>query len=601
MKSFLTKVPRYVFFTGKGGVGKTSLSCATALGLVEQGKQVLLISTDPASNLDEVLETRLSSCPTPVQNVPGLFAMNIDPIRAAGEYRERMVGPYRGVLPDAVVAQMEEQLSGACTVEIAGFNEFSKLLGDDTAVRDYDHIVLDTAPTGHTLRLLNLPSAWSDFIASNQTGSSCLGPIAGLKEQKLMFEKVVAALKEPTQTLLVLVSRAEAMSFQEAVRASSELGELGLKNQHLIINGVFTAASDDPIAAAFAEKADMAIAAMPVELKHLPTTHVPFHPAGVIGVAALQSVYRDQPDRMSPELLHLEAGVDAVSRRISGWQSFLQEIEAEGKGVIMTMGKGGVGKTAMAAAIAAELAERGHAVILSTTDPAAHVAQTIGKDLPNLKVERIDPGVETDRYVTGVLEKNRAKLSADDMALLEEEMRSPCIEEIAVFQAFAHTVAKGQSGFVVLDTAPTGHTLLLLDATQSYHREVAKSVDELPEAVKTLLPRIRDPRFTKVLIVSLPEGTPTHEAAALQEDLRRAGIEPYGWIINRCFAFSGTRDSALCAKAVDELFYLNEILDRHARRAVISPWVPHELIGVENLRHLFAAPEIEEPSLFSQK
>lgn len=318
MKSFLTKVPRYVFFTGKGGVGKTSLSCATALGLVEQGKQVLLISTDPASNLDEVLETRLSSCPTPVQNVPGLFAMNIDPIRAAGEYRERMVGPYRGVLPDAVVAQMEEQLSGACTVEIAGFNEFSKLLGDDTAVRDYDHIVLDTAPTGHTLRLLNLPSAWSDFIASNQTGSSCLGPIAGLKEQKLMFEKVVAALKEPTQTLLVLVSRAEAMSFQEAVRASSELGELGLKNQHLIINGVFTAASDDPIAAAFAEKADMAIAAMPVELKHLPTTHVPFHPAGVIGVAALQSVYRDQPDRMSPELLHLEAGVDAVLRRISG-------------------------------------------------------------------------------------------------------------------------------------------------------------------------------------------------------------------------------------------------------------------------------------------
>jgi len=592
MKSFLTKVSRYLFFTGKGGVGKTSMACATALGLAEQGKRVLLISTDPASNLDEVLETPLSSTPTPVKNVPSLFALNIDPIDAAAEYRERMVGPYRGVLPEAAVTQMEEQLSGACTVEIAGFNEFSKLLGNDTAMQDYDHIVLDTAPTGHTLRLLNLPSAWNDFIATNQTGSSCLGPIAGLKDQKIMFEQVVAALKDPSRTLLVLVSRAEAMSFQEAHRASKELGELGLNNQHLIINGVFTLASDDPIAATFAEKSATAIAAMPQKLKALPTTRVPFRPAGVMGVAALQSVYRDQADRSDPETAVCpQVELAALSRRISSWPGLLRELEAEGKGVIMTMGKGGVGKTTMAAAIAAELARRGHRVVLSTTDPAAHVAQTIGADLPNLTVERIDPKVETERYVTTVLKKNQGKLSADDMALLEEEMRSPCIEEIAVFQAFAQTVAKGEKGFVVLDTAPTGHTLLLLDATQSYHREVAKSVDELPEAVKTLLPRVRDPKYTKVLIVALPEATPTHEASALQDDLRRAGIEPYGWIVNRCFAFSGTQDPALCAKGMDELTYLNEILDNHARRTVVSPWVPQELNGAENLRHLYTTQE----------
>lgn len=588
MKSFLTKVPRYSFFAGKGGVGKTSMACATALGLAERGKRVLLISTDPASNLDEVLETPLSSSPTAVRNVPGLSALNIDPIQAAGEYRERTVGPYRGVLPDAAVTQMEEQLSGACTVEIAGFNEFCKLLGDDEAMRDYDHILLDTAPTGHTLRLLNLPSAWNDFIASNQTGSSCLGPIAGLKEQKILFEQVVAALKDPARTLLVLVSRAEAMSFQEAHRASKELSELGLMNQHLIVNGVFTPASTDSIAVAFAEKSAMAIGAMPEGLKQLPTTWVPFRPAGLMGVAALQSVYRDRPDRPAPKtVVCLKSEVAAMSRRITGWPDFLPGLEEQGKGVIMIMGKGGCGKTTMAAAIAAELAQRGHAVVLSTTDPAAHVAQTIGKHPPNLTVERIDPQAETARYVAGVMEKNRGKLSADDMALLQEEMRSPCIEEIAVFQAFAQTVAKGGTGFVVLDTAPTGHTLLLLDATQSYHREVAKSVDELPEAVKMLLPRIRDPKYTKVLLVALPEATPTHEASALQEDLRRAGIEPYGWIVNRCFAFSGTRDPALCAKGMDELSYLNEILDRHARRTVIFPWVPQELKGAENLRHLF--------------
>jgi len=589
MKSFIEKAPRYLFFTGKGGVGKTSMACATAVGLAEKGKQVLLISTDPASNLDEVLETRLSSAPTPVQGVPGLFALNINPIHAAAEYRERMVEPYRGVLPEAAVAQMEEQLSGACTVEIAGFNEFSKLLGDDDAMRDHDHVVLDTAPTGHTLRLLNLPSAWNDFIASNQTGSSCLGPIAGLKEQKLMFEQVVAALKDPQRTLLVLVSRAEAMSFQEAHRAGGELGELGLDNQHLIINGVFTAGSDDPVAKAFAEKSAMAMAAMPEALKRLPATRVPFRASGVMGVAALQGVVQDGLVR--PPLDYSvcpQSEMDAVLGKISGWPDFLRGLEAEGKGVVMTMGKGGVGKTAMAAAMAAELARRGHAVILSTTDPAAHVAQTIGDDLSNLTVERIDPQIETERYVATVLEKNRGKLSADDMALLEEEMRSPCIEEIAVFQAFAQTVSKGEQGFVVLDTAPTGHTLLLLDATQSYHREVAKSVDELPEAVKTLLPRVRDPKFTKVLIVTLPEATPTHEASALQGDLRRAGIEPYGWIVNRCFALSGTKDPALCAKSRDELPYLREIFDHHAQRTAVSPWISRELHGTENLKHLLA-------------
>lgn len=588
MKSFLSKAPRYLFFTGKGGVGKTSMACATALGLAEQGKRVLLISTDPASNLDEVLETPLSSHPTPVKGVAGLFALNIDPIVAAAEYRERMVGPYRGVLPEAAVAQMEEQLSGACTVEIAGFNEFSNLLGDVAAMQDYDHVVLDTAPTGHTLRLLNLPSAWNDFIASNQTGSSCLGPIAGLKAQKIMFEQVVAALKDPSRTLLVLVSRAEAMSFQEAHRAGNELGELGLNNQHLIINGVFSPASDDPVAVAFAKKSALAMAGMPEKLKALPFTQVPFRPAGVMGVAALQSVYRDQADRPGPQTTVCpQVELEGLSHRLSGWPDLLRELEADGKGVIMTMGKGGVGKTTMAAAMAAELARHGHAVVLSTTDPAAHVTQAVGKAVPNLTVERIDPKVETERYVAGVLEKNRLKLSVDDMALLEEEMRSPCIEEIAVFQAFAHTVAKGEQGFVVLDTAPTGHTLLLLDATQSYHREVAKSVDELPEAVKALLPRIRDPKYTKVLIVALPEATPTHEASALQQDLRRAGIEPYGWIANRSFAFSGTRDPALCAKGMDEISYLNEILDRHAQRAVVSPWVPQELSGAENLRRLY--------------
>lgn len=589
MKDLLKKAPKFLFFTGKGGVGKTSMACSTAVGLAKQGKKILLISTDPASNLDEVLETKLNSTPTPVNGVEGLFAMNINPIVAAYEYRERMVGPYRDVLPAATIQQMEEQLSGACTVEIAGFSEFSKFVGDESIVKDYDHVVLDTAPTGHTLRLLNLPAAWNEFIEDNKTGSSCLGPVSGLSEQKILFEKVVEALKNPERTLLVMVSRAEEMSFKEANRASLELRELGLTNQNLIINGLFESNSEDTVAKAFDLKSKQAMGKIPAALKELPTTKVPFRPSGVMGLNALKSVCCNKEDKSCLDEAHIfEAKSKEVLKKLEKWSDFIADIEAQGHGVVMTMGKGGVGKTTMAAMIATELAQRGHTVLLSTTDPAAHVADSIGENSPNLHVERIDPEIETSKYVEGILEKNRGKIAEADMALLEEELRSPCIEEIAVFQAFAKTVAKGHDQFIVLDTAPTGHTLLLLDSTEAYHREVAKSADDLPDEVKQLLPRIRDSKFTKILIVALPEATPTHEAEALQTDLKRAGIEPYGWIINRSFAISGTKDDVLLAKGLHELDYIAEISQKLSSKTVLSPWIGEELVGATVLKKLIS-------------
>lgn len=594
MQNLLIKAPRFLFFTGKGGVGKTSMACATAVGLAEMGKQILLISTDPASNLDEVLETKLKSTPTEVYGVKGLYAMNINPIEAAAEYRERMIEPYRGILPDTTIQQMEEQLSGACTVEIAGFNEFSKFIGDDTAIKDYDHIVLDTAPTGHTLRLLNLPSAWNNFIENNQTGSSCLGPVSGLAEQRILFEKVVNSLKNPDKTLLVLVSRAETISFNEANRASDELRELGLTNQHLIVNGLFSSDSNDKIASAFADKSQAAINSMPEKLKILPKTDVSFRPTGVMGLNVLQNIFRDEELFYSIDIEDFDAKLKDVLEKVQSWSELFKGLESEGCGVIMTMGKGGVGKTTMAAMIATELAQRGYDVLLSTTDPAAHVMDATGETVPNLWVERIDPKIETKRYVYGIIEKNRGKLSLEDRALLEEELRSPCIEEIAVFQAFAKTVAKGDKQFIVLDTAPTGHTLLLLDSTKAYHREVAKSDDDLPDEVKKLLPRIRDPKFTKVLIVALAEATPTHEAEALQSDLRRAGIEPYGWIINSSFAVSGTADPILRAKGLQELIYIDEITSTLSPKTVLSPWVALDLVGADNLKTLMCTKKIKE-------
>ena len=587
MQTLLNKIPQFLFFTGKGGVGKTSMSCTIAYALAKKGKKVLLISTDPASNLDEVLDTKLASTPTPIKDVNNLFAMNINPVVAANEYKEKMVGPYRGILPDEAITQMEEQLSGACTVEIAGFNEFSKYVGDEDIASFYEHIILDTAPTGHTLRLLNLPAAWNDFIADNQTGSSCLGPVSGLSEYKKLYENVVANLKNIEKTLLILVSRAEKLSLKEASTASVELANQGMSNQHLIINGVFDNANEDEVAEAFAKKSLEAISDIPENLKDIEKTQIGFYPKGVVGIKSLDAISNEQVasefegsyEKLQEELKPTLDGVDS-------WESLLEDLQKDGNGLIMTMGKGGVGKTTVASMIANSLASKGHKVVLSTTDPAAHL-DYISSENTNLIIEKIDPKEQTEIHVKNVIAKNEGKLSPEDMALLKEELSSPCVEEIATFQAFAKTVARAKDAFVVLDTAPTGHTLLLLDASNAYHKEVLKNTnDEVDEELIQLLPRLKDEKFTKILLVALAEATPTHEAKDLQEDLKRADINPYAWVVNRSFALTNTSNNLLCQKGLNELNYINEIKNDLSKKLVISPWIKDEINNEESLNKL---------------
>ncbi len=577
MTPWLSNAPKLLLFTGKGGVGKTSLACASAVHLADQGHRVLLVSTDPASNLDEVLGTPLTGAAGPVQGVKGLQALNLDPLEAAAQYRARMVDPLKGVLPEESLRSIEEQLSGACTVEIAAFNEFTRLIGDDDVLALYDHIVLDTAPTGHTLRLLSLPAAWNDFIADNKTGSSCLGPLAGLEEQRDLYEKAVIHLRDPEQTRVVVVSRPEDGALREADRAVGELREEGIHGLFLVINGLFEPGSiQDPLAVSWAERAKQSLdrSLSPV-LKALPQCTRPFTPGGLLGPESLRQFLQDATN-LSP------SDITAPIPDHLDLAALVESLEAKGPGVILTMGKGGVGKTTLAAAIARALARRGHPVHLSTTDPAAHIAETLGEGLANLEVDRIDPREETRKHVEQVLATAAPELDQAGLELLEEELRSPCTEEVAVFQAFARTVAKGTDRFVVLDTAPTGHTLLLLDASEAYHREVLRDQGELPESVKTLLPRLHDPEFTRVLITSLPEATPVHEAARLQEDLRRAGIEPYGWILNQSLTGTHPADPRLKIQQSRELQYLQEVATLTSRRALV-PWQVQEPRGADGL------------------
>ncbi len=583
---FLEALPRFVFFTGKGGVGKTSIACATAIDLAARGRRVLLVSTDPASNVGQVFGVEIGNRVTPIPSVSHLSALEIDPQAAAQAYRDRIVGPVRGLLPDSVVKGIEEQLSGACTTEIAAFDEFTGLLVDSSLTHDYQHIVFDTAPTGHTIRLLQLPGAWSGFLEAGKGDASCLGPLAGLEKQRSQYKAAVDALADGARTRLVLVARAQQATLREVARTHDELAAIGIDRQFLVINGLLPAgeaeggAAQDPLAAAIFIREQAALAAMPAGLASLPTDRIALKPFNLVGLDALRQLFAPADvgptDDVAP--VSLPAAPD-IAGLVDG-------IAADGHGLVMLMGKGGVGKTTLAAAVAVELARRGLPVHLTTSDPAAHLAETLEGSLDQLTVSRIDPAAETARYRQHVLDTQGAKLDAQGRALLEEDLRSPCTEEIAVFQAFSRIVREAGRKFVVMDTAPTGHTLLLLDATGAYHREIVRQMGSGTAHFTTPMMQLQDPQRTKVLIVTLAETTPVLEAANLQADLRRAGIEPWAWVINNSVAAAGPKSTLLRRRARNELAEIENVAARHASRYALVPLLRHEPVGVERLSQM---------------
>ena len=556
---------KYLFYTGKGGVGKTSTACATAVSLADQGKKVFLVSTDPASNLQDVFETALTGQGVPIKNVPNLMVANLDPIEAAEEYKESVVGPYRGKLPDVAIASMEEQLAGSCTVEIAAFNEFSRFITDEKMNKEYDYIIFDTAPTGHTLRMLQLPSAWDSFIDDSTHGASCLGQLSGLTEQKKMYEKAVQTLSDGDKTTLILVSRPEPSPLAEAARASKELKEIGVENQILIINGALENFDEtDEIATAFYNKQKDAVKKIPNSLKTLDIYTLPLRAYNVGGVDNIRRLF------IEDDVIEVEK-VKEISD-LPGLEKLVKDMYDSNKKVIFTMGKGGVGKTTIAAAIALGLSKMGKKVYLTTTDPAGHLsASTMGGE--NIIVSNIDEAEELQKYRDEVIGKAKAaNMSQDDIDYIIEDLESPCTQEIAVFRAFAEQVEKAEDGVVVIDTAPTGHTLLLLNSTESYHKEMERSNADIPDSVVNLLPRLQNQAETEVVIVALPEATPVFEALRLEADLKRAGIMNKWWVMNASLLATDTKDSFLRARANNEEKWIKRIAEDTKGNYVVIPW-----------------------------
>ncbi|WP_447883819.1 arsenical pump-driving ATPase [Serratia fonticola] len=580
---FLQHPPVFLFFTGKGGVGKTSISCASAITLADAGKRVLLVSTDPASNVGQVFNQPIGNQITAIATVPGLSALEIDPQAAAQLYRSRIVDPVKGLLPEAVVRSIEEQLSGACTTEIAAFDEFTGLLTDAALLNDFDHVIFDTAPTGHTIRLLQLPGAWSSFIDNNPEGSSCLGPLAGLEKQRDRYAQALQALSDATRTRLILVARAQKSTLTEVARTHHELAQVGLRNQFLVINGTLPEAETqaDKLARALYLREQRALSELPDVLTALPRDDLMLQPVNMVGTDALRQLLVKSEARHSASAPHM---TEALSE-LPTLSSLVEEIATDEHGLVMLMGKGGVGKTTLAASIAVKLAEKGLDVHLTTSDPAAHLENTLHGQLQNLTVSRIDPLAETERYRQHVLSTKGKDLDAQGKALLDEDLRSPCTEEIAVFQAFSRVIREAGKRFVVMDTAPTGHTLLLLDATGAYHREVAKRMGEKGHYLTPMM-QLQDEKRTKVLLVTLPETTPVLEAANLQEDLRRAGIEPWAWVINNSLVAATTSSPLLQLRASHEVEQIKKVRDSLSSRLALVPLQEEEPIGIARLSHL---------------
>ena len=576
---FLARPTRHLFFTGKGGVGKTSLSTAAAVTLADAGRKVLLVSTDAASNLDEMLGIELRNSPVPVPGAPGLSVVNIDPDNAAESYRRRVLAQMGADATDAEMSTVREQLSGACTTEIASFDEFSALLAEDS--KSWDHIVFDTAPTGHTLRLLSLPKAWTGFLDGNDRGASCLGPHSGLKMQEARFKAALEALSDAARTTVILVTRPERGAIAEAARTADELRDLGMGNQRLAVNGVFHASDrTDVVACAIESLGQQALADTPASLRALPQDRVPLRPIDTVGLPALRALLAIGA---TPMLANASSqGPDEAP--LPGLAVLADELAAAGRGLIMVMGKGGVGKTTIAAALALGLVQRGKTVHLSTTDPAAHLAGTLDGDLAGLRVSRIDPKAETQRYIDKIMAAKSPRLSEQEQALLLEDLQSPCTEEVAVFHAFSRLVSEGRSAFVVLDTAPTGHSMLLMDATGAYHRQMTREFDNLGAAhIVTPLMRLQDASYTRIVLVTLPEVTPVSQAAALQDDLRRAGVEPYAWVLNKSVTIAGTRDPLLSARLAGERKQIERMNAGLAKRLFALPWLAVPPIGLGEL------------------
>jgi len=592
----------YLFFSGKGGVGKTTMAATTAVYCAMRGKKTLIISTDPASNLGDIFETRIGPTITPI--IPNLSAMDIDPDVATEEYREKVIGPMRGVMPDDIMKVLEEQFRSACTTEIAAFDRFTDFLVNE----EFDLVIFDTAPTGHTIRLLELPVDWSKHIEESAKGSgqTCIGPVSSIQGAKEKYDRAIAAMRESTRTTFYLVLKPEKTSLAETLRARDELSMLGIRNFRVIINGTYP--DDEIINSRYANLSAVQSRYLGMIEKALPypSNHVGLQSGEIKGLQSITDfagVVFEGKKAAVTESFH-QAGTfdqfangDALTRLIQ---------KKRDTRIVIITGKGGVGKTVTACAVAAQLAGDRRKTLLVTTDPAAHIGHvldepigdTIGqtKSLPYLSAARIDQKKSVETYKKRIIDDAVRSGYSDDMLIaLKEELESPCTEEMAVFEEFAGVVENGDFEYIVFDTAPTGHTLRLLELPYDYARQVELMVqikkegsvsDKAQKKLESLLKKLKDPGTSVFMLVFYPEYTPIHEAKRTLDDLSLAGIGVQAVIANNVLE-NGDKGSGFFHKRAEMQQHYLGIAQKLFQLPVFKiPMFDDEIIGLPKLKQV---------------
>lgn len=590
---------KYIFFSGKGGVGKTTMASATAIHYALSGKKTLIVTTDPASNLADVFEQEIGHKITPIKGIDKLYAMEIDPDEATREYKERIIAPFREAMPEDVIASIDEQLNGPCTTEVASFDRFIDFMEGD----EYDIIVFDTAPTGHTIRLLELPVDWSKHIeeASKGTGQTCLGPVQTIQESKDKYDRATALLRNPERTSFIFVMRPEELSLYETIRASKELETLGIQAGEVIINGILPEEVCE--IEFFRKKYEAQQKVIKLAENGIATSkrYMLLRDNEVKGIEALKGVARELFNGVKPDFTikseqHLRPqGPDLVKPDLT----HLLLSKGQTKSLFFT-GKGGVGKTTISCITALYTAQRGFKTLLVTTDPAAHIGEVLGVEIgsepiavtENLFAVMVDQVEAFKEYKERVLNEARGKYSEDMILAMEEELNSPCTEEMAAFDKFVQFIESRDYDVIVFDTAPTGHTLRLLSLPFDYAKQVELMVSAQQTEIKEssqnrfreIINILKDKERTIFSLVLYPESTPIIESYRAMLDLRDAGIETQLVVANMILPEEVCTNNFFRNRRQMQMRHLQDIRQKFNLPVLQFPLMQEEIKGLSKLK-----------------
>ena len=517
---------KFIFFSGKGGVGKTSMACTTAVHYADDGKKTLIVTTDPAANLSDVFEQNIGHQVTKIEGLDNLYAMEIDPDKASEEYKARSLEPMRDLFDDEMLKIADEQLSGPCTVEMASFDKFIDFMEDES----YDIIVFDTAPTGHTIRLLELPVDWSKHIeeSSKGSGQTCLGPVALIQDSKKKYDDAVLKLRDTKKTDFIFVLQPEQTSIEETIRSSNELNGIGILTTKLIVNGFIP--EDEAVNPFFKARYDMQrqyLKKINETFSGVPVKTMELFDAELKGIEmfrkSAEKLFEDSSDKKSVEKL-------------------IYPYKGERKNIFFA-GKGGVGKTTMACITAVKASNAGYKTLLLTTDPAAHIGSVLDRPVTdevtkiteNLYAVKIDQKKATEEYKKSILQDAKGSFDENTIRAMQEELNSPCTEEMAAFQKFIEYASGDEFEVIVYDTAPTGHTLRLLELPMDWSKQIqlkagisaqiSEADKEQKQRFDKVIQMLKNDKETTFSFVMYPEKTPIIEAYRASKELEAFGIK----------------------------------------------------------------------------